>query len=193
MKKIGIEEETGKRIPVQDSNSNNKYLCPAHLVINEKVYIHKVIRDSTIFFRYNPNSRLNKIILKEDNLKHGGESLLHFNVKNKLCDYLSKENKASVDVEKVFKTDSVFRIADVFSDDGKTKTVYEIQLSAITIDDIEARTSDYLSVGVNCVIWCISNVIVNRYEIERYFKNSLTPYAIIDFEPKNELTGSVIL
>ena len=90
----------------------------------------------------------------------GGESAEHRVAKQYFLNELRRTNAQEVatgaihyDMEVTLKRDGVWRVIDVaeMTTDGTILRAFEIQLSHISLDDLQARTSDYESFGIQTV------------------------------------------
>jgi len=93
--------------------------------------------------------------------KEGGESPEHTAIKQYVYERLCRnprfekyidEGRLIIDYEVAIKEGDVWRIADVAEvspKTGKLLKAYEIQISPITISELEERTNDYHSLGVD--------------------------------------------
>ena len=123
-----------------------------------------------------------------ENCLSGGESWLHLECKRLI--YL--ELKAKVDslpenTKELFKVDLEFRVGQVnriidvaLLLRDKPVEAHEVQLSPITVKDLEARTRDYSSQGV-AAYWYFGGKSFTQ-EVERWSKNKYGEVRFFSFE-----------
>lgn len=101
-------------------------------------------------FAHNPHARGDTPCAMQQ-----GESIKHIYAKAEICNKLAAlGGYAGAEIIKEHWLASISRRADVmvkFPDGGFE--VHEIQLAAISVDELEARTSDYRRAGAQDVIW----------------------------------------
>ena len=122
------------------------------------------------------------------NCLSGGESWLHLECKRLI--YL--ELKAKVDslpenIKELFKVDLEFRIGQVnriidvaLLLKDKPVEAHEVQLSPITVSELDARTEDYSSQGV-AAYWYFGKKSLNQ-EVQQWSKNKYGEVRFFSFE-----------
>lgn len=114
-----------------------------------------------------------------------GESLLHFMAKKRQFEILkakSEIGRYTVQVEYRFPdAGKNGRIADIamFCSDGSI-VVIEIQLSKISVEELEARTADYLEQGIFC-IWVFGETALDA-NVMRWSYINFGGYHLVQFD-----------
>ena len=112
--------------------------------------------------------------------EHKPESREHRDAKYKIRDLLmTKYPGAKVDLE--VPLPEIRRIADVHMDLNGWREVFEVQLSSITVEQIEARTQDYESLNITAQWWiggAADTPAIKQWCIEQFGEfNSIEVYA----------------
>ena len=122
------------------------------------------------------------------NCLSGGESWLHLECKRLIylelkakVDSLPKNTKELFKVDLEFRLGQVNRIIDVaLLLRNKPVEAHEVQLSPITVSELEARTRDYSSQGV-AAYWYFGGKSFNQ-EVQQWSKNKYGEVRFFDFE-----------
>lgn len=81
------------------------------------------------------------------------ESFFHLEAKRTLYEKLKKEQPDAIRIDMEFPIEEVHRIADIRVITPYGSVVHEIQLSSITVEEIERRTHDYYKAGFDVIWW----------------------------------------
>ena len=122
------------------------------------------------------------------NCLSGGESWLHLECKRLIyLELKEKVNSLTENTKELFKVDLEFRLRQVnriidvaLLLRNKPVEAHEVQLSPITVSELEARTRDYSSQGV-AAYWYFGKKSFNK-EVESWSKSKYGEVRFFDFE-----------
>lgn len=115
----------------------------------------------------------------------GGESEDHREAKRTLIAKLRASSiyaAATVEPERILRHGGVKRVADVcVTWPGGGLEVHEVQLSRITVQEAQARTNDYMLMGVDNVIWWFGRANSGDSNLEQWAYRSGGIVGQVDF------------
>jgi len=160
--------EKNELTPASEAEKRKDYTCPE---CGSIVRLRKGNRRIAHFFHRNLSS-----------CHQSQKGVIHLHLQYLIKNWLAAEGAC---IEHPFP--KIQRIADVFC--PKTKKVFEIQYSPMSLEEAMSRCEDYESLGVT-LIWILHDDTFNQYRVgqtERYLRTKTCYYTNMDKQGKGEI------